>query len=123
MTQASLEELSTDDLVALFAENCVEQDRAIFKDQISKFNQIFRRMTDINAELKRRGPQARLALTSLYEHPTAQVRLQAARLTLAVAPLEARRVIEAIARSTKMPQAADARGTVRNLDTGFLKPV
>ena len=79
-------------------------------------------MDDINTELKRRGSQARLALTRLYDHPDIQVRLQAAKSTRAVAPVEARRVIEAIARSSRMPQAADARGSLRNMDEGLIRP-
>lgn len=79
-------------------------------------------MMAIDKELRKRGRDARLALLKLYHHPNMQVRLWAATLTLAVAPIEAREVIDAIARSGRMPQAAEARGTLRNLDTGFYKP-
>jgi hypothetical protein len=72
--------------------------------------------------LRERGCEARLALTELYGHPNLQVKLQAARVTLGVAPTEARQVIEAISKTGWMPQAADAKGTLRNLDSGFLKP-
>ncbi len=62
------------------------------------------------------------ALMRLLEHPNTQVKYQTAMATLAVAPVEARRVIEAISKSTQMPYAANARETLRNLDSGFLKP-
>lgn len=117
-----LKDISTQELVQLFAENCVEQDKAIFNEQISKFKKIFSIMFHIDEELRERGREARLALTALYEHPNLQVKLQAARLTLGVAPAEARQVIEAVSKSGWMPQAADAKGTLWNLDSGFLKP-
>lgn len=122
MNSASLRDVSTDQLVDLFAENGVEQDRVILREQVSRFKGVFGRMALIDAELKRRSPDARLALMTLYDHPNMQVRLQAAKCTLAVAPTEARRVLEAIARSGRMPQAADARGTLRNLEEGVFKP-
>jgi hypothetical protein len=117
-----LKDMSDEDLVQLFAENCIEQDQAIFKEEVSKFKKIFGVMFDIEKELKSRGPEARLTLLKLYDHPNIQVRLQAAGATLAVAPVEARRLIEAISKSGWMPQAADAKGTLRNLDSGFFKP-
>lgn len=118
----ALTDMPIDELVQLFAENCIEQDEAIFKEQISEFKKIFNVMFELDKELRRRGRDARLALVKLYEHPNLQVRLQAARVTLGVAPKEARQVIESVSRTGWMPQAADARGTLRNLDTGFLKP-
>ncbi len=43
-------------------------------------------MWAITDELKARGEEAHLRLLSLYDHPNVQVRLQAARGTLSVAP-------------------------------------
>ena len=74
-------------------------------------------------ELQNRGVTARLGLLKLFEHPNMQVRLQAARETLAVAPEEARRMIELIAESNRMPQPGDAGMTLWNLDRGVFKPV
>jgi len=51
-----------------------------------------------------------------------QVRSQSARATLAVAPAEARRAIEAIAASRQYPQAGDAGMTLINLDRGIFVP-
>jgi hypothetical protein len=120
--KSALKDISTPELVQLFAENCVEQDKAIFNEEVSKFKKIFSVMFQIDEELRERGCEARLALTELYGHPNLQVKLQAARVTLGVAPTEARQVIEAISKTGWMPQAADAKGTLRNLDSGFLKP-
>lgn len=122
MKQKSFEELTVEDLVGKFAEACTEQDRALTYSKIAMFKKLYGQMTAVDKELRRRGRDARLALRKLYAHPNYQVRLQAARLTLGVAPTEARQTIEAIARSGRMPQAGDARGTLRNLDDGFFKP-
>jgi hypothetical protein len=58
----------------------------------------------------------------LYEYPNMQVRVQVAKLTLAVAPVEARRQLEAIAETHWMPQAGDAGMCLTNLDRGIFKP-
>lgn len=122
MSHKALEDSTIDDLVAQFAEICVAQDRALINSKITTFNKLYKQMDAVDKELRKRGLQARLALRKLYEHPNQQVRLQTAKCTLAVAPTEARRVIEAIAKSGWMPQAADARGSLRNLDEGVFKP-
>jgi hypothetical protein len=51
-----------------------------------------------------------------------QVRLKAAIHTLAVAPVEARQQLEAIATSNWYPQAGDAGMTIRGLDDGTFRP-
>ncbi len=122
MTQQPLEVLSTSDLVDRFAEICVAQDRARLHENVPTMTKLVWQMKAIDDELRKRGREARLALCKLYDHPNMQVRLQAARLTLAVAPAAARQVVDAIARSGRMPQAAEARGTLRNLDNGVFKP-
>jgi hypothetical protein len=62
------------------------------------------------------------ALDSLFEHPNMQVRLNAAKATLAVAPKAARQALEAIAASRHHPQAGDAGMSLWNLDEGVFKP-
>jgi hypothetical protein len=46
----------------------------------------------------------------------------AAKLTLGVAPTEARKLIEDISQSKIYPQAGDAGMTLSNLDEGVFKP-
>ncbi len=111
-----------DELVLLFEANCLQQDKALLEEDISRFNKLFDGMVAINDELKRRGTHARLNLKRLFDHENMQVRLQAARLTLGVAPAEARQVIEAISRSAWMPQAGDAGMCLWALDEGISKP-
>jgi len=58
----------------------------------------------------------------LFDHDNFQVRLNAAKRTLAVAPMEARRVIQWIFDSKIYPQAGDVGMCLSNLDDGTFKP-
>lgn len=122
MKKVDLSRMSDGDLVQLFAENTREQDRALLVGQIAKYNRLFDRMKDIHDELKRRPGDQRRILVQLFGFPNMHVRLQAAKLTLAVAPLEARAQLQAIVDSKWFPQAGDAGMCLHNLDTGFYKP-
>ena len=55
MKQPSLAHLSIDELVNLFQENAVEQDRVIFKEQVSKYKRVFAESDSICVELRKRG--------------------------------------------------------------------
>jgi hypothetical protein len=122
MTVKSLSESTVDELVDRFAEACVGQDSALINLKVAMFNKLYKQMDSAEKELRKRGKDARFGLLRLYQHPNPQVRLQAARFTLGIAPVEARQAIEAIARAAPMPYAADARGTLRALDEGVFKP-
>lgn len=114
--------MATPELVALFAKIVVGQDEALLGNQIARFNRLFGAMTEIADELKSRDGDQRSALLSLFEYPNMQVRLQAAKLTLAVAPVQAREQLEAIASSKWFPQAGDAGMCLSFLDDGTFKP-
>ncbi len=152
MKQASLVHLSIDELVNLFRQNATEQDRVIFKEQVSKYEEVFRESDTITAELQKRGPGALRALMRLYDDPNMQVRLQAARLTVGIAPAEAQGVLKnicafwsraAISQCARQitkswsrmvvacddgrsisprRSAGDAGMTISNLDGGVIKP-
>jgi len=117
-----LADMSNEALVQRFTEICLEEDQALFADKISKFNKLFKQQVEVAAELENRGVEARLCLLRLYGHPNMQVKLHAARETLAVAPKEARQMIESIAKSRWMPQAGDAGMCLWALDEGIFKP-
>jgi hypothetical protein len=89
---------------------------------VRKHKKLFTDMFAVTHELKRREPDAGLALTKLLDHPNFQVRLQAAKATLAVAPDAARKVIEAISESSRFPQAGDAGMCLEALADGIFKP-
>jgi hypothetical protein len=115
MTPPDLQKLTTAELIDRFANDGVAQDKALLYDEIDAFNNLMDEMNVISKELGGRGEQARLELLSLYNHPNIQVRLQAARASLPVAPIAARNEIEAIANSRHFPQAGDAGMTLRFL--------
>jgi hypothetical protein len=122
MKSAKLHELTTDELVDRFAELGVAQDKAEVYDETSTYNKLFKEMTSVNQQLRARGLGARLALLKLLSHPNAQVRTQAAIVSLAVAPEAARKALEAIRASNWQPQAMDAGIILRGLDDGRFKP-
>ncbi|MGH6812855.1 MAG: DUF2019 domain-containing protein, partial [Methylocella sp.] len=105
MKRSKLEYLTVDQLVARFAEIGIAQDQAELMGEIGKVNRLFGQMNEVDQELRRRGLEARLALLRLFNHPNMQVRLQAAKWSLGVAPEAARKVIESISESNWFPQA------------------
>jgi hypothetical protein len=122
MKRADIRQMPVGELVERFAALCVAQDQALLYSDIAKVNRLVRQMWEVQDELKSRPGDQRRALVSLFEHENAQVRLQAARATLAVEPAAARSVIESIAQGRKIPQAGDAGMTIDNLVSGFFKP-
>ncbi|MGP0057846.1 MAG: DUF2019 domain-containing protein [Beijerinckiaceae bacterium] len=122
MSGTKLEQMTNDELVARFAEICIAEDEALFHDQYAKFNRLFEKMSAVGHELQRRGREARLELSKLYDHPNMQVRLKAAKWSLAVAPVEARQVIQQIYDWKLYPQAGEAGMCLSNLDDGTFKP-
>jgi hypothetical protein len=122
MTSIALSKMSVEQLLARFADIGVAQDEALLGNETGRFNRLFQSMRDIVQELKERPDDQRRALLSLYTHPDMQVRLKAAKNTLAVAPNEARKVLEEISASGWQPQAGDAGMSLWNLDRGVFKP-
>lgn len=122
MKREKISEMTTQRLVSRFAEIGVAQDEALLGGQRAKFNRLFAEMSEISNELKKRPGDERHALCELYSYPNMQVRLKAAKHTLAVVPREARAQIQAIADSNWFPQAGDAGMTLSNLSCGIYKP-
>jgi hypothetical protein len=106
------------ELVNLFVQISLAQDKALLYEDYSTFNRLFDEIHDIMRELRSRSGDQRRALMSLYDHPNAQVRLSAAVATLELEPAAARRVLEIIDDRHEFPQAADARGLLEALDQG-----
>ena len=79
-------------------------------------------MMDVANELKGREGDQRRLLLELFTFPNMQVRVQAAKLTLAVAPVEARKQLQAIADTHWLPQAGDAGMSLSFLDRDVFKP-
>jgi hypothetical protein len=122
MKRIELSDMTTTALVDRFAEIGVAQGQALLRGEHGKFNRLFALMDDVSKELKQRDGDQRRALMTLYNYQDMQVRLKAAKHTLAVAPVEARRMLQSIADSNWMPQAGDAGMSLSNLDRGVFKP-
>jgi len=117
-----LGKMTINELVSHFAEICVAEDEALLHEQYAKFNRLFTQMSAVGYELIRRGRDARLELQKLHRHPNLQVRLKAAKWSLGVNPVEARKVIQSIYDSKFPPQSGDAGMCLSNLDDGTFKP-
>ena len=122
MKRGALPNLSVADLVDHFAAMAVEQDKALLYDEYTKFNRLFDRMEEVKAELKSRPGDQRSALLALFGHSNLQVRLKAAKATLAIAPWAARQMLERIQASGRQPHAGDAGMCLWNLDRGVFIP-
>ncbi len=91
-------------------------------DEYGKFNRLFKNMRVVEEELRSRESDQRRVLLSFLTHPNEQVRLNAAKATLAIAPAEARRTLELLARMSVGPQSGDAGMCLWALDEGIFKP-
>lgn len=108
MNATKLPDMTNDQLVERFVEIAVQQEEALLRDEIAKFNKLFSQMNAVDQELRSRPGDQRRLLLRLYDHPNVQVRLKAAKRTVAIAPDDARAVLESIASSRKFPQAGEA---------------
>jgi len=118
-----LSALTTDDLVARFTAAALAQYHASMDFDIKTINKAVGQLMAITAELKARPGDQRSALLQLYDHPNnTRVRLSAARLSFALAPVRARAVIQEIADSKKFSVALDAGMCLSAIDQGIFKP-
>ncbi len=122
MMQSNIQELTVEELVKRFAEIGVEEDQALRSDDLRRYKRSALQMRAIDEELKRRPGDQRRSLLTLYDHPNFQVRLMAAKLTLAVAPEAARRMLETIRDRRHQPQSGDAGMCLWTLDEGIFVP-
>jgi|SRR5579884_1948903 len=122
MSHENVDVLTVQQLVERPAAIGVEQEDAVWDDNNDRYTRLFRQMDEVKNELKRRHGDQRRVLLGLYDHPSVQVRLMAAKATLAVAPNQARRMIETIADSHLLPQAGDAGMCLWALDEGIFVP-
>lgn len=122
MKPFDLKKMSVAEMVERFSALGVGQFQADLEGDIKKVNRLLLQMRDVTEELKARPGDQRSALLPLFNHPNIQVRLMAAKLTLAVAPAAARQMLQDIYDSKRYPQAGDAGMSLSNLDQGIFKP-
>lgn len=119
MNTIDLTTFSIDQLIERFVHLELAADAARDEDDLDTYNEIYDHVAAIGEELKARGPQARLALTKLYDHPNLQVRLHAAQFSYGVAKEAAR--LQGIADTKTPPQYLDAGMPLGLLDAGISK--
>ena len=122
MKPRSLRELSVAELIELFTSASLDEFQAELESDIAKQNKLVRQTMAIADELKSRSGDQRVELTKLYDHPNVQVRLNAAKLSLAVAPAAGREVIQTIKESKQYPQAMDAGMCLWAIEHGIFTP-
>ena len=122
MTADDLHKMSVHDLVSRFTAAALGQYRADMNFDMKTIKKCVYEMRDITAELRARPGDQRSALLQLYDHPNTRVRLSAARLSFALAPVRARAVIQEIADSKKFSTALDAGMCLSAIDQGIFKP-
>ncbi len=122
MKRVSLANMTAEQLVQLFADMSVQQDVALLCRMQREVNRIFWKLEEIESELKSRPGDQRSALLPLFNHKNMQVRVKAAKATLAIAPEAARAQLEAIRASGWQPQALEAGMSIGFLDDGIYKP-
>ena len=122
MKRDNLQDMTVEQLTRQFVAVVLDQDHAIRTDDNAKYNHLYRQMRTVEEVLKGRAGDQRRALLPLYDHANTQVRLAAAKATLAVAPEEARGMLQRIADSREFPQAGDAGMCLDCLDRGIFKP-
>jgi hypothetical protein len=120
--QLSLETATVSQLTEHYIEIGIEQDDALLRGDTKEFNRLFDRLRDIEHALRARKGDQRRNLISLFNHSNMQVRLNAAKATLAISPQAGREALEAIRASKWQPQAGDAGMCLRALDQGIFKP-
>ena len=122
MRPNQLKKLTSQELAQRYVEIGLAQDEALLMDEYGKFNRLFKNMRVVEEELRSRESDQRRVLLSFLTHPNEQVRLNAAKATLAIAPAEARRTLELLARMSVGPQSGDAGMCLWALDEGIFKP-
>src|ERR1700712_2133442 len=108
MKRSNVHAMTAAQLVERFISIALDESQAELVDDSAKLRRLFWQMESVEDELKVRPGDQRQILTRLYDHPNAQVRLKAAKATLAVAPEAARRVLQFIKDRREYPQALDA---------------
>lgn len=122
MKHVNLANMTTEQLVQTFADMAVQQDVALLSRMQRVVNKIYGKREAVENELKSRPGDQRSALLPLYNHKNMQVRVKAAKATLAIAPEAARAQLEAIRASGWQPQALEAGMSLGFLDEGIYKP-
>jgi len=122
MSNPRLARLSNAELVELFREYAVMQQRVLLDSNTRKYNKLYDKMAAVDAELRSRGLEARKSLLALLSDENFRVRYAAAVKSLGVDRDRAISVLREIEASHMMPEAGAAGMTLLHLERGVFKP-
>src|SRR5215470_12009261 len=108
MSDAKLDNLSTEQLVERYVRLSLEQFDSTEIDDHETYNKLYDEIDAMARALHDRGPDARRALLPLLRHDNAQVRLNAAHDLLGIEPQRARAALEWVAKWGPRPQSGSA---------------
>lgn len=114
--------MTAEQLVEKYIEIGLAQYDALMLDDVGEFNRLFDKKVLLLNELQRRPGDQRQLLLVLYEHQNPQVRLNAIKATLAIAPQAGRKALDLLAAAGEGFQSMDARMCLFALDDGTFKP-
>jgi Domain of unknown function (DUF2019) len=113
---------SIQDLVAAYLDVSLKEADAVERGETAKVRRLFEKRMQLDRLIRSRGLPARKSLIPLLDHRNAQVRLNAAKHLLAVAPTEARATLEDLAAHGPSQQRGDAGMCFWYMDKGIFKP-
>lgn len=119
---AALKKMSTAELAKVFVGFAIQQYDHILISEVKQTNLYYRKMKAVELELKSRLGDQRRVLMAFYDHANPNVRVKAAKATLAIAPAAARQVLEMVAETCYGPEKLEAGMSLTNLDRGIYKP-
>jgi uncharacterized protein DUF2019 len=121
MTTPDFTTLPSDELLERYAVAAVTQGEATESGNAEEGNRASDLLVAINQELRRRGPDAHRGLLVLLSHPQPAVRGWAGCHALEIAPREAERALEEVARIPKSLIGFTAEWTLREWRAGRLR--
>ena len=113
---------SIQDLVAAYLDVSLREAEAVERGEAAQVRRLFDKRMQLDRSIRSRGLQARKSLMPLLEHRNAQVRLNAAKHLLAVAPNEARATLKDLAAHGPSQQRGDAGMCFWYMEKGIFKP-
>jgi hypothetical protein len=122
MKSRGISRITDAELVSQFSAIAKARGEATMMLDTRRANACFDRMKAVDLEMRARGTETRKALVPLLSNPDRYVRYYAAMYLLALAPDQARAILEWNTKFEVGILAADARGMLRALDEGTYKP-
>lgn len=109
-------------LIAAYLDVSLREADAVERCETAKVRRLFDERMKVDRSIRARGLEARKSLMPLLKHRNAQVRLNAAKHLLAVAPNEARATLADLAAHGPSQQRGNAGMCFWYMEKGIFKP-